>query len=38
MDTNRTEFDDIAQGYNNEIVENLGAFGKFINSMLDYKA
>jgi hypothetical protein len=38
MNTSKTEFDSIAKGYNDEIVENLGAFGKFRNSMLSYKA
>jgi SAM-dependent methyltransferase len=37
METSSTEFDDIAQDYNNEIVEDLGAFGKFRDSMLAYK-
>jgi hypothetical protein len=38
MSTSKTEFDDIAKGYNDEIVENLGTFGKFRESMLSYKA
>jgi SAM-dependent methyltransferase len=38
MNTTETEFDRIAKDYNDEIVENLGAFGKFRDSMLFYKA
>ena len=38
MTTEKTEFDEIANGYNDEIVENLGVFGKFRQSMLFYKS
>jgi trans-aconitate methyltransferase len=38
MNTSKKEFDAIAKDYNDEIVENLGVFGKFRNSMLSYKA
>ena len=38
MTTDKTEFDEIANGYNDEIVENLGVFGKFRQSMLFYKS
>ena len=35
---NKTEFDSIAKKYNEEIVENLGSFGKFRDAMLFYKS
>jgi ubiquinone/menaquinone biosynthesis C-methylase UbiE len=38
MRTGNAEFDAIANGYNDEIVENLGSFGKFRQSMLFYKS
>jgi hypothetical protein len=37
MQNGKAEFDDIAAGYNEGIVENLGSFGRFRNSMLFYK-
>jgi ubiquinone/menaquinone biosynthesis C-methylase UbiE len=38
MRNGKSEFDDIANRYNAEIVENLGSFGKFRDSMLLYKS
>jgi trans-aconitate methyltransferase len=38
MAAGNMEFDAIANNYNNEIVENLGSFGKFRQSMLSYKS
>jgi SAM-dependent methyltransferase len=37
MQNEEAEFDIIANGYNNEIVENLGVFGRFRETMLYYK-
>jgi ubiquinone/menaquinone biosynthesis C-methylase UbiE len=38
MFNEKVEFDDIANRYNNEVIENLGFFGKYRDTMLFYKS
>ena len=38
MRNEKPEFDDIANRYNEEVIENLGLFGKYRESMLFYKS